>query len=368
MKNVLIICGGMSAEHEVSILSAKSIILALDRLTYQPIPVVVSRTGTWYWLTEQALFDAHAEYQDDSNLGDQCTLMRQVNRTVLKTHNQEIPIDIAFPLIHGPMGEDGTLQGLLELMSIPYVGSGVLASAIGMDKDTLKKMFAQNGLKVAPFVTLTKDSHYDYDVIRQQLNSNILFVKPSVMGSSVGISKVKTKDQFKQAVEQAFRYDLKVLVEKFIPGREMECSVLGNDKPITSIIGEIKPNHEFYSYEAKYLDDKGADLIIPADIPEPISNEIRDMAIHAFQTIGCKGFARVDFFLSEDNKVYVNELNTIPGFTSISMYPKLWQATGMNYTELVTRLLAFALENFAEKRSIMLRPEIEFAKKNAKSA
>lgn len=368
MKNVLIICGGMSAEHEVSILSAKSIISALDRLAYQPIPVVISRTGTWYWLTEQALFETHSEYQDESDLGTQCTLMRQRDQTLLTTGTQSISIDMAFPLIHGPMGEDGTLQGLLELMSIPYVGAGVLASAIGMDKDVLKKMLAQNGLKVAPFVTLTKTYQPDYEAIKQQLGTPILFIKPSVMGSSVGISKVKNKDQFKQAVQQAFRYDLKVLVEKYITGRELECSVLGNDDPMASIVGEIKPHHEFYSYEAKYLDDHGADLIIPAAIPAGIGEEVRTMAIQAFNAIGCKGYARVDFFLSEDNIVYVNEINTIPGFTSISMYPKLWQASGLSYTELVTRLLALALEYFVEKRSIIFRPEIAITKKDAKSA
>jgi D-alanine-D-alanine ligase len=295
-------------------------------------------------------------------------LIRHPEKTCLMTSGKdELPVDVAFPLVHGPMGEDGTLQGMLELMGLPYVGSGVLASAVGMDKDILKRMLAHSRIPVAPMVTVsTNDPIPDFNQVCEKLNSKILFIKPAIMGSSVGISKVSNKAQFEEAIQQAFRYSFKVLIEKFIPGREVECSVLGNVNPTASCVGEIKPTHDFYSYEAKYLDADGAKLIVPAQLPELLAHEVREMAVAAFKAIECKGFARVDFFISDDGKVYVNELNTIPGFTAISMYPKMWEASGICYTDLISQLIDLAGDEYEAKQTIHLRPDVTFDVPNTK--
>jgi D-alanine-D-alanine ligase len=359
MKNVLIICGGKSAEHEVSLQSARNIIAAMDKELFQPIIVVISRSGCWYFLADPIQLEGITEYldHDESKL---CSLLQRPTQTVLlTTTGAQINIDVAFPLVHGPMGEDGTLQGLLEMVGLPYVGCGVLASAVGMDKDFLKRAFAYAGIPSAPFIALTKQNLIpEYAQVCEKLNSAIVFVKPAVMGSSVGIAKVTSEEQYYEAIKQAFRYGSKILIEKFIPGREVECSVLGNERPIVSCVGEIKPTHDFYSYEAKYLDPNGAALIIPAELPFALSEKVRELAIQAFQSCDCKGFARVDFFIGTDDTVYVNELNTIPGFTSISMYPKLWEASGINYDALITQLIILAFEEFGSKQKIHLRPEL----------
>jgi len=358
MKNLLVICGGKSAEHEVSIRSARNIISALDQQAYKPILVTVSRSGSWYLSDSAELPESITECDDAAFPGELATLLRQPDSTLLitttgKTHR----VDIAFPLIHGPMGEDGTLQGLLEMMEVPYVGSGVLASAIGMDKDVLKRILANANIPIVPFIAPSSFQQApSFAQACEHLNSSILFVKPSIMGSSVGIYKVKTAAEYDLAVSQAFKFCHKILIEKYIPGREVECSVLGNLNPQASCVGEIRPNHEFYSYEAKYIDPNGADLIIPADFNTMMTNKIRDLAIQTFQAIECKGFARVDFFVTEDT-VYVNELNSIPGFTSISMYPKMWEASGLSYSALISQLLVLAMEEFALKQQLHFRPE-----------
>lgn len=366
MKNILVICGGRSAEHEVSLMSARNIVAAMDRAAFLPIPIIISRQGSWHILNESA-FNETTEFSDILLSGELCTLMRLPEQTILITlSGKQIPIDAAFPLVHGPMGEDGTLQGLLEMMSIPYVGSGVLSSAMGMDKDITKKILAKNNIPVGPLLTLTDKNHIpSFEEVTKRLDSTILFIKPSVMGSSVGISKVSTKEQYEQAVAQAFLYSFKVLIEKYLPGREVECSVLGNQNPVASCVGEVVPHHEFYSYEAKYLDPNGAELIIPAKLPAALAEEVRHLAVRAFQAIECKGFARVDFFISPENKIYVNELNTIPGFTAISMYPKMWEASGLGYTALITKLIELAYEDFAAKLAIHLCPDVEFTERTS---
>lgn len=367
MKNILILCGGKSAEHEISLKSARNIVAAMDKASFLPILVVVSRQGCWHVVNESAFFNQATLFDEMLLSGEICTLMRLPEQTILMTiSGKQLSIDAAFPLVHGPMGEDGTLQGLLEMMSIPYVGSGVLSSAIGMDKDILKQLLAKNNIPVGPFITITdKNQIPTYEEVSQRLNSNILFIKPSVMGSSVGISKVNNKDQYQAAVEQAFLYSFKVLVEKNIPGREVECAILGNLDPMASCVGEIVPHHEFYSYEAKYLDPNGAELIIPAKLPATLAEEVRRLAVLAFKAIECKGFARVDFFISPDNTIYVNELNTIPGFTAISMYPKMWEASGLGYTMLISKLIELAYEEFAAKSAIHLCPDVLLLEKPA---
>jgi D-alanine-D-alanine ligase len=262
-------------------------------------------------------------------------------------------LDVVFPILHGPFGEDGTVQGLLKLANIPFVGAGVLGSAVGMDKDVMKRLLRDAGIPIARFIVLNKYSapEVDFDDARGQLGLP-LFIKPANLGSSVGIHKVRDREEFDRAVRDAFKYDNKVLIEECIVGREIECSVLGNDQPVASVLGEILPRHEFYSYEAKYLDESGAVLEIPAKVPPEISDRIREVAIKTFSVLCCEGMARVDFFLRNGEEIIVNEINTIPGFTRISMYPKLWEASGLPYGELIDKLIGLALEKFEREKGL----------------
>ncbi len=258
--------------------------------------------------------------------------------------NENLHVDVFFPIVHGPNGEDGTLQGLLTLMNIPFVGPNTIGSALGMDKDVMKKLFLQAGIPTARSFTFTpqqKDA-INYEKIIRDLGTP-LFIKPANLGSSVGISKAANKDEFTKAIEAAFRYDRKVIVEENINGREIECSVMGNEELQASIAGEVIPKHSFYSYEAKYIDEKGADLVVPAKLDDSTLKKIQEMAVRALKTLECESMARADMFLTDDGKIYVNEINTLPGFTSISMYPKLWEESGIKYTDLITKLVDLAL-------------------------
>jgi D-alanine-D-alanine ligase len=361
MKNILVIFGGCSAEHEVSVRSARNVMAALDKELFRAIAVGVSRSGAWYLLKYDEIPEAFVEVSD--NLGEEniCSLVRMPKETVIKSiAGKIIKIDAVFPVIHGTMGEDGTIQGLLEIMHLPYVGPGVLGSAIAMDKDVFKKLLAQANIPVVPFITVRDISKIpSYKEATKKLGSDILFIKPAVMGSSIGVHKIKSEKDYLYAISEAFKYSFKVLIEKYIAGREIECSVLGNKNPISSCVGELKPRHEFYSYEAKYLDPEGAEIIVPAkNIDQKIEDKIRNIAIAAFNVSECVGMARADFFIADDGEVYMNEINTIPGFTSISMYPKMWEASGIGYTELMTQLLNFAQEEFDAKRKLCMKPDI----------
>ena len=360
MQNLIIFCGGVSAEHEVSLRSARNIIAAVDKSKYKPMLVIISRGGTWYLQNDVSILERITECADPFPHGEVCTLLRKQQDTLLLTVNgTQIKADVAFPVIHGPMGEDGTIQGLFEIMNLPYVGSGVLSSAVGMDKDYFKRIMQSANLPIAPFVTLyDKNDYVDYHTVSKELASTTMFIKPASMGSSVGISKVKSAETYDIAVQQAFKYCSKVLIEKFVPCREIECAVLGNSKPKTSGLAEIKPNLEFYSYEAKYIDPNGADLIIPAVVDKNVVAKIQDLAVKAFMAIDCKGLARADFFLSESGEVYVNELNTMPGFTAISMYPQLWEYAGISYSALISNLIALAFEVHRYKQQICLTPDL----------
>ncbi|MEY3197105.1 MAG: hypothetical protein RLZZ59_473 [Pseudomonadota bacterium] len=361
MKNILIIFGGCSAEHEVSVKSARNVTTALDKTKYRAINVGVSRSGTWHFLKFDSIPESFTEVTDELPEENICTLIRTPKDTLLQTSSgQTIALDVAFPLIHGPMGEDGTLQGLFEIMRLPYVGPGVMASALGMDKELSKKLFVSAGLRVSPSITVkNKNNIPSYQDACKELDSKTLFIKPSIMGSSVGVSKVKSENDYLNAINEAFKYSFKVLIEKAISGREIECSVLGNNDPKASLPGELKPNHEFYSYEAKYLDANGADYNIPAKNLSPeLSDKIRQSAITAFQALECKGLSRVDFFVTEDDDIYINEINTLPGFTSISMYPKMWEAMGIPYTSLISNLIDCAEEEFLAKCSLKTTPDL----------
>ena len=352
-----IICGGQSAEHEVSLQSAKNIIEAIDREKYDVVIIGIDKEGRWSPFTERD-FLLHAEDPKKISLrANKQTISLIPGKSgdgwipVTETNNIG-KVDVFFPVLHGPMGEDGTVQGLLKLADLPFVGAGVLGSAIGMDKDVMKRLLRDAGVPIGDFLVFHDDQRdgMRYGEIKAILGSPF-FIKPANYGSSVGIHKVHDEDQFERALDNAFSFDRKVLVETFIEGREIECSVLGNDKPIASLPGEIIPRKEFYSYEAKYIDEEGAYLKIPAELDAPIVRQIQDLAVKTFKVLCCEGMARVDLFLKKENKIVVNEINTIPGFTKISMYPRLWEESGISYSELIDKLIQLALERYRKDRA-----------------
>ncbi|MBI2827893.1 MAG: D-alanine--D-alanine ligase [Acidobacteria bacterium] len=346
-----IIFGGRSGEHDVSIASAASIFKHLDRTRYDAIPIHIEKNGRWML---------------GGNAPDARSAAGPIEGGVTEARQPVEPsavvsgsrLDVVFPVLHGPYGEDGTVQGLLELANVPYVGAGVLGSAVAMDKAVMKTLFAACGLPIVPHLTVLRREW----LVEQQRSigdraANELrfpmFVKPANLGSSVGISKAKSAADFAGAMELAFQFDRKVVVEAAVPrAREIECAVLGNDTPEASVPGEIIPSREFYDYEAKYLDE-GSRLLIPAPLTDTHTAEIRRWAIDAFRAVDGAGMSRVDFLVAGDTgRTFVNEVNTIPGFTAISMYPKLWEASGVPYPALLDRLIALALERHAEKQRL----------------
>ena len=350
---VLLVFGGRSAEHEVSVVSATSVAQALDPERYDVVAVGIDKDGRWHLLPEPPALPAGASHELPSvqeDQGSEVSLAREPgSREIVGAGGERRAFDVVFPVLHGPFGEDGTIQGLLELAGIPYVGAGVLASAVGMDKAVQKVLFRAGGLTVAPHVVVhDRDWQEDPEAVEARAADlgYPVFVKPATLGSSVGITKVHEAGHLARAVNEAFRYGRKALVERSMEGaRELELSVLGNDDPVASVAGEIVPKgHEFYDYEAKYIDEHGAQLVIPAEIPPETLEEAQRIAVAAFRAVDCAGMARVDLFLLPDGRLVVNEINTIPGFTQISMYPKLWEASGLPYRELVDRLIRLAVE------------------------
>lgn len=345
-----IIFGGKSAEHEVSLQSAKNIYDALDKAKFEPVLVGISKNGEWR-VADGANFLLNASDPKLIALNQSGAAVAPVPQ-----HGGELisvgspvaagTIDVAFPILHGPFGEDGTVQGLLKLANVPFVGAGVLGSAVGMDKDVMKRLLRDADIPIAKFTVLHRgESVPPYEVLSKEL-STTMFVKPANLGSSVGVSKVTSADQLQPAIDQALMFDTKALIEEGIDGRELECAVLGNENPKASVVGEITPTHDLYSYEAKYIDPDGAGLNIPAKVDAAVSERVRALAIKTFQVLGCEGLARVDCFLKKDGTVLVNEINTMPGFTKISMYPKLWEASGISYTDLITQLIELAIARF----------------------
>jgi D-alanine-D-alanine ligase len=377
-----VIFGGQSGEHEVSLVSAQGIMKAMDREKYEIIPIGITKEGRWLtsgdpmkllqsppakgaW--EQGSRGAReqgskgAEEQRSRGAGERglvlvntCTEPSRSRRDLVPgTRETGFPqVDVVFPVLHGPYGEDGTVQGLLELADIPYVGAGVLGSALGMDKIAMKAVFSSHGLPVVEHLALKrKDWELDPEAMMELIEKELgypCFIKPANLGSSVGISKVHERSELAPALDLAARYDRRMLAERAVNAREIEVSVLGNDEPIASVPGEIVPSREFYDYIAKYIDDR-SELIIPADLSAELTRRIQELAITAFLAVDCAGMARVDFLLDRDTgELYVGELNTIPGFTPISMYPKLWEASGIPYSELIDRLIELALERHAD--------------------
>lgn len=361
---VAVLFGGRSAEHEISLLSARNVVQALDRDRFDPMLIGIDKNGRWL-LQEEAILLAAAR---DPRLAK----LAQTNSSVsLAAHPGDhgeaalsVPgggaetIDVVFPVLHGPMGEDGCIQGLLELAGVPYVGSGVLGSSVGMDKDVMKRLLAQAEIPIVPYETVrigewTRDRE---GVLQRCLGlKGPVFVKPANLGSSVGVAKVKESAALGAAIDAAFEYDTKVVIEEGVEGvREIEVSVLGEDDPIASIPGEIIVDHPdgFYSYAAKYIDENGATTRIPADLTPAEVSAVQLLALRTFRALEGSGLARIDFFMDKNRTLYVNEINTLPGFTSISMYPKMWEASGISQKDLVTRLIDFALARSARRKKL----------------
>jgi D-alanine-D-alanine ligase len=383
-----ILFGGRSGEHEVSLLSAASVLTAIDKEKYEVVPIGITKDGRW--LTAE-----HAEnllqgklMLEPRNLraGDPETtasaavlargeavvvppepVHRQTGLVPFQTDaammrrasDRAINVDVIFPVLHGTFGEDGTIQGLLELADIPYVGAGVLGSAAGMDKDIMKSLFIAAGIPIVKHVTILRSAwEKDPKKVQKLMESKLtypVFVKPANLGSSVGISKAHNRKELGPAIEEAAKFDRKIVIEQGVGGkkekaREIECSVLGNDEPVASVPGEIVPGKEFYDYTAKYVDE-GSQLIIPAKLTKAETKKVQDMAVDAFKAVDCSGLARVDFLMDpKTQKIYLNEINTMPGFTSISMYPKLWAASGLDYADLIDRLIQLGIERHEDKR------------------
>ncbi|MDT3501950.1 D-alanine--D-alanine ligase [Stenotrophomonas maltophilia] len=345
-----IIFGGTSSEHEVSLQSAKNILDALDHERFEPVLIGIDKHGRWH-LSQAGSFLLNAD--DPARIalhrsGVALSVRPGAGQAQLQPADPAAvlgQIDVVLPIVHGPLGEDGALQGLLRMANLPFVGSPVLGSAVAMDKDVTKRLLRDAGLQVAPWQCIRRHQAANIDVesVIAQLGLP-LFVKPANQGSSVGVSKVKDAAGFAAALELALRYDHKVLVEAAVVGREIECAVLGNEQPQASVCGEVVVHDEFYAYDTKYLNENGADVVVPADIDGATQQRIRQIALQAYQALECAGMARVDVFLTGDGRVVINEVNTLPGFTRISMYPKLWGASGVDYTTLITRLIELALE------------------------
>ncbi len=357
-QRVGIIFGGKSAEHEVSLQSAKNIIDAIDKTKFEVVLLGIDKQGHWQ-INQQSDFLLNANDPQHIALNpsaQQVALIPGQQQQQLVDRHQSAPVsqvDVIFPIVHGTLGEDGSLQGLLRMANLPFVGSGVLGSAVSMDKDVAKRLLRDAGLNVAPFISLSRAQFARFIPAQaiEQLGLP-LFVKPANQGSSVGVSKVRHADELLPALEEAFRYDRKVLIETAIVGREIECAVLGNDNPQASHCGEIVLSDEFYSYQTKYINEKGAQVVVPAQLTPETDERIRQVALQAYLALECCGMARVDVFLTADQQIIINEINTLPGFTNISMYPKLWQASGVGYSELITRLIELAFERYQQDQQM----------------
>lgn len=355
---VTVLFGGQSSEHEVSRVSARCVLENIDRKRFEVQTIGITKKGEWLRYDGDLELIASGEWEEYARKQLQQKAASDNKDNALKTptckdliaFKDSGEVDVVFPVLHGPNGEDGSVQGLLQLAEVPYVGCGILASAAGMDKEFSKLVFQNAGIPQAKYIKVIRDEINEtmtsiIDNVTEELGWPC-FVKPANAGSSVGVSRVKKPEDLEAALKKAAEYDTKILIEEFIDGRELECAVLGNDEPAASIVGEILPCNEFYDYNAKYIDGK-SEIIIPANIEPRLMDQIRDYAVRAFRALGCSGLSRVDFFLERNtNRIILNEINTMPGFTDISMYSKLWEASGIPYTQLITKLIELAIERF----------------------
>ena len=346
--------GGRSAEHDVSLLSAVNVEKALKQAGFDVVLIGIDRSGRWFHVDAiQSLEGAPDTSRRHVALVPGCN-----GRLFFLDGEPEAPveIDVVFPVLHGPLGEDGTVQGLLKLANLPFVGPDVLGSAVAMDKDACKRLLRDSGIAVGDFVAVSRGEEIVYDTIAERLGMPV-FVKPANLGSSVGIGKAHDRAELDAAIEKAFHFDDKILIERDADGQEIECAVLSHNGLVATLPGEIVPadNHGFYSYDAKYIDEGGARLLVPAHVPTDIANQVRELSLKVCKTLGCEGMARVDFFLKSTGELLVNEVNTLPGFTAISMYPKLWEASGMAPATLVTHLVRHAEQRFARQQELQTR-------------
>jgi len=383
-----ILFGGRSGEHEVSLLSAASVLDAIDKEKYEVVPIGITKDGRWLTaehaenlLQGKLMLEPRNLRAGDPETTPSASVLARGEAVVVppepvhrqsglvpfqtdaammrRASDRAINVDVIFPVLHGTFGEDGTIQGLLELADIPYVGAGVLGSAAGMDKDIMKSLFIAAGIPIVKHVTILRSAwEHDPKQVQKRVESKLtypVFVKPANLGSSVGISKAHNRKELGPAIEEAAKFDRKIVIEQGVGGkkekaREIECSVLGNDEPEASVPGEIVPGKEFYDYTAKYVDE-GSQLIIPAKLTKSETKKVQDLAVAAFQAVDCSGLARVDFLMDpKTRKIYLNEINTMPGFTSISMYPKLWAASGLEYADLIDRLIQLGIERHEDKK------------------
>ncbi|MBM3208026.1 MAG: D-alanine--D-alanine ligase [Chlamydiae bacterium] len=359
-----IIFGGKTTEHEVSLLSAKTIYECLDKEKYEPILIGIDKSGEWH-LRKTTKFlqneDDPKKISLESSEHRVALIPQKKGNPLVGMHqeSQNVQVDVIFPIVHGINGEDGTLQGVLKLAGIPFVGASVLGSAIGMDKDVMKRLLMQADIPVAQFLSFKryqKDS-ISFDFVKNELGLPF-FIKPANNGSSIGISKVRNETEFQKALEIAFSYDGKILIERFIKGREIECSVIGNEEVIASLPGEVIPNHDFNSWDAKYLDNE-CEFVIPANLTSSQVNQVQELAIKTYKVLCCEGMARVDCFLTQDGKLLVNEINTLPGFTKLSVFPRLWEASGVNYTDLIDKLIQLAIEKHHQDNKLQTSAFLE---------
>lgn len=355
-KRIGLLYGGKSAEHEVSLTTATAVTKAIDFNKYEVYPIYISLDGQWHRGPQlKAPAESIEQLQFNKNKTGK---PNNIIEFIVNENGEQANFDVVFPLLHGTNGEDGTVQGLLEVLNLPYVGNGVLASSAGMDKVVMKQLFEIAGLKQVPFVYFIR---HEWEEVQEEIIHNCekqltypMFIKPANLGSSVGISKASNREELINAVTIAFQYDRKVVVEQGIDAREIEMAVLGNNHPQVSVAGEIKPMTEFYDYDSKYKDNTTA-LIIPAEITKDVEAKMHEMAVRAFKILDCSGLVRSDFFVTEDHEVYINEVNTMPGFTPFSMYPQLWQHTNVSYPQLIDTLIELAIERFNEKQKLQYK-------------
>ncbi len=357
-KNICILLGGKSAEHNISLRSARSLIAEIDREKFQVYLVGITRTGEWIYRSDNDLL-LEGDIPNQPRLNTEGIRVCFPPQCEGRLHGLDAPLpeditfDCVFPMLHGPLGEDGAIQGVLKVADVPFVGPDVLGAAVGMDKDVMKSLLTNAGIPIGPYRTYRVDQKLpSFDEMEEILGMPV-YVKPANMGSSVGISKVDEASQWAPALEEAFKYDNKIVVEANIIGKELECAVLGNSDPVASTVGEVAKAAEFYDYEHKYLLESKEEAIIPASIGEKAIDQVRDIAVKSYKALQCEGLGRVDVFYTVDGRILVNEINTIPGFTSISMYPKLWRKSGLSTPDLISRLIDLAIERHLRQREIL---------------
>jgi len=354
-KKIAIIYGGKSAEHEISIRSAKNVVHNIDTERYLYILIKINKDGEWLTDKKMIIDRNFDEIEDIITFCPKDSVFfnpGKGNQFIVNGNEQVgFSVDAVFPVLHGPNGEDGTIQGLFKILGLPFVGPSVLGSAVGMDKEIMKRILQQAGIRIGDYLVAKDGVFPTFEEVKSSLGLPV-YVKPANMGSSVGISKVTSQNEYKPAIDLAFQFDRKLVIEANIEGREIECAVLGNDNPSASQPGEIIAVQDFYDYKSKYIDNSASELVVNAKMPEDTKLKLQDIAIKAFKALECEGMSRVDFFVTIDNDIIVNEINTIPGFTSISMYPKLWLESGISYKELITKLIDLAFDRFEKEQKL----------------